>query len=344
MKACVYEKDGKINIRDVKKPSLPIGGAIAKILTASICGTDLRTYRFGSSKLDAPRVIGHEACYLIEEIDSGVKGFAVGDRVVIAPAIGCGICKSCKRGHTNMCDDLKTIGFQYDGTFAEYCAIPSQAFVMQNVIKVSDSVSDVQACVVEPIACAINGQSFLNIGRGDNVLIYGAGFLGCIHAELALIKGADKVILAEISKSRRNQAEKDVKDIFVLDSGEDKFVEKIKEIAGDDGIDVIITACPAGSTHKQALELIYKNGRISLFGGLAGDGIGYLDSNLIHYKEVGVFGVHAATPGQNEQALELIENATLQVDKYITIYKIEDIMEAFENLKNEEAVKAIIKF
>ncbi len=242
-----------------------------------------------------------------------------------------------------MCDNLTTIGFEYEGTFAQFCAIPKQAFVMGNVIKITDEISDEEACVVEPVACAINAQSFLNIGKGDNVLIYGAGYLGCIHAELALIKGADKVIVAEISQKRRVQASKDVDNIFVLDSADEGFVKQVEEIVGENGVDVVITACPAGITHKQALELVYKNGRVSLFGGLAGEAKGYLDSNLIHYKEIGVCGAHAATPEQNKQALELVTSKTLKVKKYIDIFPLDNITDAFDCLVNETTVKAIVK-
>jgi L-iditol 2-dehydrogenase len=343
MRACVYEGESKITVKEVQKPSLPKGGAIVKVIVASICGTDLRTYRFGSDNLSVPRIIGHEACCIIEELDEGIKDFKVGDRVMVAPALGCGECKSCLRGNTNMCDDLKTIGFQFEGTFAEYCAIPRQAFKMKNVIKIPDNISDEEVSVVEPVACALNAQSFLNISKGDNVLIYGAGYLGCIHAELALIKGANKVMLAEISKERRDQAEKDVEGIHVLNSGADDFIDKVKGLTGRDGVDVVITACPAGITHKQALELVYKNGRISLFGGLAGNASGFLDSNLIHYKEVGVFGAHASTPKQNKEALELVTSKTLNVKKYISSYPLEKITDAFKSLVNETSVKAVIK-
>lgn len=339
MRACVYEGKGNIAVKDVNKPKSPKGGVIAKILCASICGTDLRTFRYGSEKLTVPRIIGHEACYSLEE---GINGFEKSQRVIVAPAIGCGKCKSCRRGHTNMCDFLQTIGFQYDGTFAEYCEIPAQAFQMNNIIAVPDDVSDTQACVAEPVACAINAQSFLNIQHGDNVLIYGAGFLGCMHAELALLKGADKVIVADISPKRRAQTLALLNNVIVLDAGDKAFVKNVKEISAGDGIDVIITACPAGVTHKQALELVYKNGRISLFGGLPGDSNGYLDSNLIHYKEAGIFGVHASTPAQNREALSLIAAGKLDVDKYITTYSLDDITQAFEDLVNEDTIKALL--
>lgn len=342
MKAMTIHDGKTIKLEEAQKPSLPKGGAIVRILYASICGTDLRTYRFGNKDLADGRILGHEACSIIDEIDPSVKGFKAGDKVIVAPAIGCGECPSCKRGHTNTCETLTTIGFQYDGTFAEYCAIPAAAFKMHNVIKVPGRLSDIEACVAEPIACAINGQGFLNIGKEDAVLIYGAGYLGCIHAELAMIKGARKVILADISEKRRVQAEKDLKGVTVLDSADALFESKVKDTAGREGINVIITACPVGEVHRQALQIIYKNGRVSLFGGLPGNASGYLDSNLIHYKELSVYGVHASTPAQNEEALQLIKSMKLNVNKYISSFSLEKFSDAIESLKAEDSVKVVL--
>lgn len=342
MKALVY-RNGQIALEQVEKPVMPQGGALARILTAAVCGTDIRTFRFGNKELAHGRVIGHEACYLLEEIDPAITDFKKGDRVIIAPAIGCGVCASCRKGHTNTCEEMVTIGFQSDGTFAEYCPIPAQAFAMGNVIKIPDSLSDAEAAVVEPIACIINGQSFLNIEKGDNVLVYGAGYIGCVHAELARIKGADKVILADISAKRRDQAQKLTKGITIMDSSAPDFFDKAQEVAGSSGINVAITACPAGAAQREALKIVYKHGRISLFGGLPGEPVGFLDSNLIHYKELGVFGVHASTPQQNREALKLVSESVLNVKKYLTEYPLDQVEEAIESLKAEDTLKAVLK-
>ena len=343
MKAFVYEGKGKTLIRNVKKPDLPQGGFIAEVLFASICGTDLRTYKYGNEKLIVPRIIGHEACFRVEQVSKDLSGIQSGNRVIIAPAIGCGECLSCRRGHTNMCSSLKTIGFEYDGTFADYCAIPQQAIKMENVIHVPDSVETADACLAEPVACAINGQSFLNIKKGENILIFGAGFLGCIHAELALIKGANNVIIAEISENRRNQVLKIIPNIKVVDTSDPCFIDNLKQIAGTNGIDVIITACPVGILHKTALELINNNGRISLFGGLPGEKNFFLDSNLIHYKEIGVFGVHASTVKHNIEALTLIKEKKLNVSKYLKQFKLDNIEFAFQSLIDNTAIKILLK-
>ncbi len=341
MKAFVYHGDKNFSIDELPKPKAGAGEAVAKILCASICGTDLRTFRFGNAKLKTPVTIGHEACYEIIETGEGVD-LTLGDRYIIAPALGCGQCKSCKKGRTNMCDNLQTIGFDYPGTFSEYIKIPALAIERGHLIKVPDSVSDKEASVVEPVACAMNAQSFLKIEKGDNVVIYGAGYLGCIHAELALMQGADKVFIAEISEKRREKAKAFVPGAHVINSGDSDYMDKIKSVAGVSGIDVVITACPAGITHKQGLELLYKNGRMSLFGGLPGDNNYHLDSNLIHYKELGVFGAHASTVAQNKRALEAVVNGKLNVDKYITAFAFEDTQKAFVALIEENAEKAVV--
>jgi len=324
MKAFVYHGQTNFSIDDMPIPKTGEGEALAKILCASICGTDLRTYRFGNPKLKPPLVVGHEACYEIVEADPAT-GLKAGGRYIMAPAIGCGACRSCKKGCSNMCDNLLTIGFQMDGTFAEYIRIPELAIRQGHLIPIPDGVSATAASVVEPVACAVNAQNYLNIEPGDSVLIYGSGYLGCIHAELALMQGADRVIMAEISENRRRQIRQFVSNAVVLDSGDARYMDRVR-----------------GITHRQGLELLYKNGRMSLFGGLPGTDNYYLDSNLIHYKELGVFGAHASNVAQNKLVLDWVIGGKLNVEKYITPFAFEDIEKAFESVATEKTVKAVV--
>jgi L-iditol 2-dehydrogenase len=339
MKAFIYNGGKDFSVTEVPMPKAGKGEAVARIRCASICGTDLRTYRFGNQKLKTPITIGHEACYEIVENGEGVS---LSGRYIMAPAIGCGQCKSCKKGRTNMCDSLKTIGFQYPGTFAEYIKIPAEAIERGHLISVPDNVSDKAASVAEPVACAINAQSYLRIEDGDNVLIYGAGYLGCIHAELAFMQGADKVIIAEISEKRREKAKAFVPKATVINSGDKDYMDQVWDIVDGDGVDVVITACPAGITHRQGLELLYKNGRMSLFGGLPGTDNYHLDSNLIHYKEASVYGAHGSTVPQNRQALDAVAAGKLDVEKYITAFALDDADKAFQALIDETAEKAVL--
>ena len=340
MKAFRYHGEKNFSLDEVDIPKAGPGEVVAKVLAASVCGTDLRTFRNGNAKLQTPVTMGHEACVEVTEADSST-GVAVGGRYIIAPAIGCGECKSCRKGRSNMCDNLLTIGFQVDGTFAEYVKIPALGVAQGHLVPVPEGVSNEVASVIEPVACAINAQEYLNIEDGDNVLIYGSGYLGCVHAELAFMQGAKNVIIAEISQKRREQAAAHVPGATIINSLDEDFTDQVQSIAGD-GVDVVITACPAGATHKQGLELLYKNGRISLFGGLAGDAHGFLDSNLIHYKELGVFGAHASTVAQNAQALADVAQGKLDVGKYITAFALGEAEQAFGSLISEDATKAIL--
>lgn len=344
MLSCIYSKEGKIELKDNPKPTAKKDTFIMKVSACSICGTDLRTYINGSKKILPNLIMGHEASGVISEIGEDVKGFKVGDRVAIAPAIGCGECVPCKKGHTNMCNNLKTLGYQYEGIFSEYVEVPYQAIKMGNVNKIPDNVSDEAACLAEPIACALNAQEFLNIKNGDIVVIYGSGFIGCMHAELAFNQGADKVVMIDISEERLNEAKKFVKDIITFNSMKVSIPEEIQKLTNNNGADVVITACSVGPVQKQAAEIAGKLGRISLFGGLPGDSTTFIDGNMIHYKELSVHGVHASSPKQNKEILAQIAKGNLEPKKYISqIFDLRDIIEAFEGLKSHKLLKAIIK-
>jgi L-iditol 2-dehydrogenase len=341
--AYVYDTTGKLALQERPQPVPKEDNAIIQVHACSICGTDLRTYLHGSSKITPPRIIGHEVCGTITAIGQQIQGFSVGDRVTVAPAIGCGRCYSCSRGYTNLCDELKTIGFQYEGSFAEYMEIPFSAFRQGNVNKVATHMKHEEAVLAEPIACVVNGQEFLKIQEGDTVAIFGSGFIGCIHAELAFLKGVEQVIMIEIARTRAEQAKKFLPKIHIIDPTQIELAEEVKRLTDKKGVDVAITACSSGKAQIDALNITAKRGRVSLFGGLPGESQGFLDSNLIHYKELSVYGVHASTPAQNRLVLEWIAQGKLTVNKYISkIFALQNIEEAFHALQHENIMKAII--
>ena len=344
MKAFVYNGDKKLSIEDRPIPKIQKNEALMKVSVASICGTDLRTFRFGNSGIPANRITGHEAGGELVELGGDIKGFSLGDTVTVAPAVGCGECPSCRRGKTNMCDNLKTIGFEYDGIFAESLKIPSQAFIMGNVIKLDNNFPLKEATLAEPVACCINGQSFLKPDREDTVLIFGAGFIGCIHAELALMSGSKRVIIADVSGPRLDIAKKLIPEIGTINVSDTDIKGAITEETGGRGADVIITANPDGRTHTEAGSLAAKNGRISLFGGIPGESRGFLDSNMIHYKELSLFGSHATTPEHIKTVLAMVKSGKLDLSKYISgAYPLNNITDAFERLKKADVMKLLIQ-
>jgi len=344
MLSYVYFKDGKFKLQDRSIPVMQAGEALLKVTACSICGTDIRTYRFGSTKIDDGRIIGHEVVGVISELSDGVSAdFHVGDHIAVAPAIGCGVCYSCKSGHTNMCDDLKTIGYQYDGGFAEYMLIPAQAFKMGNVYKLPQVEDYTIYTLSEPLACAINAQSYLHIGKEDDVVIFGSGIVGCMHAELALHAGVKNVFIIEPSTERIREAAELLEKVHFINSRETDSVAEIRRMTSGKGADVAIIACSVGQAQTDGMNLLAKRGRISLFGGLTGDSMCYIDSNLIHYREISVYGVHASTPEQNKQAMGMICREEICVEKYISKrYDLNEIEQAFIDINGGKVMKAVI--
>lgn len=345
MLAFVYEGMNRLSLKKVAKPSAFENSAVIKVLATSICGTDLRTYRFGSSKIVTPRILGHEVVGKIESLGSGVRGFSIGDRVQIAPAIGCGVCRPCVHGHTNLCDNLKTLGFQYDGTFAEYMEIPASAFMMGNVTKLERAIPDTEAVLAEPVACVVNAQEYLNIEEGDTVAVFGSGFIGCMHAELAWRKGASKLFMIEPNAQRRALAKAIMPNLVSVAPEEGSAVDAVLKATEGNGVDVAIIACSSGEAQRDAMKIAAKRGRISLFGGLPSGtpSAGFIDSNLIHYREISIYGVHASTAAQNKEVLSLIASDKLSVRLFAhDIFPLSRIEEAFAQLNGEHIMKAII--
>ncbi len=340
----VFGLDEKRHLGLFDKPS-PVqgkGDALLRVESCSICGTDVRTYKNGSDRISAPRVIGHETCGIVES--SGDSGLNDGDRVLLVPAIGCGRCAACQSGYTNLCDSLETIGFQYDGGFAEKMIIPEKAISAGNVITLKTGDDPDDFVLVEPTACVVNGQEPLNIVEGNNVAIFGAGFIGCMHAELALLKGAASVTIFEPQESRRIQAAEMIPGIVSVNPMDLDLQKYSADETAGKGYDVVIVACSVGSVQSDSLKMAAKRGRVSLFGGIPGDATGFLDSNLIHYKELSVHGAHASTVKQNRQVVSWIRDGKLNVRKYISrFFPLDGIEQAFEALKVEDLLKAVIK-
>jgi L-iditol 2-dehydrogenase len=241
-----------------------------------------------------------------------------------------------------MCDNLSTIGFQYDGGFAEYMVLPKQSFLMGNVYVLPPAEDPAIFALSEPLACVINAQSYLRIEAGEDVVIFGSGIIGCMHAELAQARGA-RVFIVEPAEERRRQVMGLLHDITFVTGGKEGAAGEIIRLTGGKGADVAIIACSVGSAQSDGLQALSKCGRLSLFGGLPGDGFGFLDSNRIHYYEIGVFGVHASTPAQNKTAMELLHSGKIDAGKFISKrYPLSEIGTAFKEAAEGSILKAVI--
>lgn len=346
MKAFIMDNERKLSAAEMPEPIASGSNAIMDVTYASICGTDFRTYMKGNDKIIPPRILGHESVGIIRHAGALAKAYGIeeGSRVTVAPAIGCGECWPCSTGHTNMCNHLETIGFQYEGAFAEQMEIPRKAIVMGNVIKIPDAVSDMSAVLSEPAACALNAQQYLKIQPDDYVVIYGSGYIGCVHAELARLAGAKEIIMVEIAEARAEIAKRMIPGIIMINPKEQDTIAEVSRITGGRGANVVIAALSVPSVHTEAQIIASKMGRISLFGGIAGESKGFIDSNLIHYKELSVYGVHATTPAMMKKIMEYVSEGKLDLEKYVSaVCKLENMEDGFTAIRDQNALKILIQ-
>jgi L-iditol 2-dehydrogenase len=340
---------GDLRVEDLPVPEGGPGDLVIRVRTCSTCGTDAKIFRFGHHHISLPRVLGHEVAGEITAVGPGVSGqdsdrWSEGDRVQIIAAIPDGVCFFCRRGQHTVCEDLESIGYQYDGGFAEFMRVPAKVLAVDGVNKVPEHVPFEEASLTEPLACVLNGQELARVGEGDVVVILGAGPIGCLHVRLARARGASTVVLVDVNQGRLDLAARAEPDVSI-DSTKDDPIDAVRKMTEGRGADVVITATGVGQAQEQALEMMAPRGRISLFGGLPKDNSTIrFDSNLVHYGELSVFGAYGSAPRHNREALSLIADGKVRVDDLITHrMPLADVHRAIETVISGEGLKVVIE-
>lgn len=343
MKAAVFYGPGDLRIEERKKPQPGSKEVLIQVKACAVCGTDVRIYSYGQANVKPPHIMGHEIAGIIAGMGDEVKNYQEGERVTLVTCVGCGVCDFCLQGRVNLCRNLKALGYYYSGGFAEWMLVPAQAVLRGNILPIPDNLPFDEATLTEPLSCCINGQEYLNIDRGDTVVVIGAGPIGCMHTELARISGATKIFLADISSQRLELAKRVEADFYINSQKEDLVKRVIQETDGE-GADVVITACPSPEAQKQALRMTRTRGRISFFGGLPHNRSGIeFDSNILHYKEISVYGAFASHHLQYKKALKLLSSKRVEGKKFITHrFPLNQIEEAINKVKEGEALKAVV--
>lgn len=345
MKAALYSGPKDLRVVEVETPKPKDGEILIKVHACATCGTDAKIYNHGHPRLQPPQIIGHEIAGEIVELGSGVSGHKVGDRVQVIAAIPCGNCWACEAGKMQICINQLSMGYQFAGGFAEYMIIPNEVIRVNGVNPIPEKLSYDEAAAAEPLACALNAQELINVGPGDVVLVMGAGPIGCMHVRLARALGAVHVTLADINSHRLKLSADAVKPDAVIDMSQVDIEEAVKTIVPQPGVNVIITAAPAGQAQEQAVRMIRPGGRISFFGGLPKDKpMVNIDSNLVHYKELILAGANGSTPEHNRRALELMASGKVNVSDLLTHrVSLDDVNQAIDLVLGGDAIKVVVK-
>ncbi len=346
MKVLRFYAPGDVRVEEAPKPSITADEVLIRVRNCSTCGTDVKIFHNGHQNITPPRVMGHEVAGEVAEVGADVPGWAVGDRVQVIAAVPCGECYECRKGWMAVCENQTSIGYQYDGGFAEYMVVPQAVLKVDGLNRIPDGVGFDEASAAEPFACAINAQELLGIEEGDTVVVFGAGPIGCIHTRIARgVHRAGKVFLVDVNAERLAMSAAAVQPDEVIDASKVDVVAEVMRLTGGRGADVVITATAANITQEQAIAMAARNGRISFFGGLPKTNPTITcDSNLVHYRQLHIHGANGSAPVHNKRALEYIASVVVPVKDLITVHlPLERALEAFDIVAKGQAIKVTVE-
>ncbi len=311
MKSALLISPGTLEIIEHAPPVCGPFDVLVAIEVCGVCRTDRKAFNMGQRDLLPPRVLGHEIVGTVRETGREVIGFQPGDRVQVSPGVSCGSCDHCVSGLDHLCADMRIIGFHLDGGFAELLRAPGNGCDPAVLNKISKDLDSRTAALTEPLACCVNLQKRLSVGSAETVVIFGAGPLGILSAELARFMGAGAIAVIEPMERRRVAAAPFSDRQFAFDA---RTKGQILELTHGRGADVVLPCCPGNDPFLMGLEIASKRGRIGFFSGLT-DSAGMTNAalNAIHYRELTVAGSYGCSLSDNRAALDLLASGRVSV-------------------------------
>ena len=339
MRVAMYYRNDDVRVEEVPRPTIGPGEIGVRIEASGVCGSDvMEWYRVKK----APLVLGHEIGGVVDEVGEGVETFAVGDRVTATHHVPCHTCPICQRGHTTLCDTLRTTRFD-PGGFAEFVRVPALQ-TDRGVLKLPDEVSFEQATFIEPLGCVVRGQRVARVRPGQSVLVLGAGLAGLLHVALARAAGAGLVVATDVHPFRLEAASRFGAD-RVLDARTEDVEARFREVNDGRLADRVLVCTAVPAVNEQAFQLVERGGTILFFALVTpGVALAYPAFDLWN-RGATITQSYAAALVDLAEALELIRRGRVPVDKMITHrLPLEDTSEGFQRVAAAaDSIKVVIE-
>lgn len=263
MQALVKREAGRgLWLEEAPVPEIGISDVLVRVLTTGICGTDLHIYRWddwAAKTVPVPLVIGHEFVGEIVEVGSEVRDFSVGDLVSGEGHVVCGRCRNCLAGRRHLCAHTEGVGVQRPGAFAEYVAMP-----VSNLWKQGGGISQEVASIFDPFGNAVHSALAFDV-LGEDVLVTGAGPIGCMAAAVVRYAGARHVVVTDVNPYRLGLASR-LGATRVVDVAQERLRDVQKELGMEEGFDVGLEMSGHPSAFKSMLGNLCHGGKMALLG------------------------------------------------------------------------------
>jgi 2-desacetyl-2-hydroxyethyl bacteriochlorophyllide A dehydrogenase len=280
MKAVVIDRPGLVRVDDVPDPEIGPRDVLIRVRACGICGTDLHIIDGEFPPTTYPIIPGHEFGGEVVDRGSAVTGVAIGDRVGVDPTLNCGACYFCQRGMGNLCERWNAVGVgSHPGGFAELVAVPERC-----VYPISATMTFAEAALIEPISCVVRGFDRLQPRIGETFLVYGAGPMGLLNAQLARSYGASLVALIDVNESRLARARDEFGFSHVATA-----LDQLRPLAPR-GFDNVIEATGKTKVAERAIDAVIRRGKLLLFGVCPPGETAAYDAFKIYNEEITILG------------------------------------------------------
>lgn len=325
MKAIQIVQAGEIKTVDIPKPSISPNEVLLKIKYAGFCGSDLNTYSGKNPMVKLPVIPGHEIGAVIEATGDGVPAhLKAGVSCTVNPYTACGNCPSCRNGRPNACQFNQTLGIQRNGAMCEYISLPWNRVIADSAISSKDF------CLVEPMSVGFHAVNRGEVSDLDTVAVIGCGMIGAGAVVRASIRGA-KVIAIDIDDAKLSLSKRLGAD-FTVNSRTENVHERLQEITGNCGPDVIIEAVGAPPTYQMAINEVAFTGRVVCIG-YAKTEIAF-ETKYFVQKELDIRGSRNAMPEDFRAVMEYLKRGTCPKEDLVSgIYPPDRARDALEMWK-----------
>lgn len=321
-------------------PTPGVNDVLIKIRKTSICGTDVHINKWddwASRTIKPPLIIGHEYAGEVADVGAGVEGFELGQLVTGEGHIVCGHCRNCLAGRRHLCPNTKGVGVNRDGAFADYVAIPQS-----NVWKVPAGMDlDVVSCF-DPLGNAVHTALSFDL-VGEDVLITGAGPIGCMAIAVARAAGARKIVITDINDGRLALAEKLNPTRAVNVAKESLSDVWHKELGMTEGFDVGLEMSGSPQALRQMIDNMVNGGRIALLGIMSGEVA--IDWNKVVFKMLHLKGIYGREMFETWYKMTALVQGGMDITPVITHrFPVENFQEGFDLMGAGKSGKIVLNW
>ncbi|HVL98811.1 MAG TPA: zinc-dependent alcohol dehydrogenase family protein [Egibacteraceae bacterium] len=274
MRAVVLHEPGSAEVTEVPDPTPAPGEVVVAVDACGICGTDLHIYDGHFAPTPYPIVPGHEFCGEVVAVSADAGDIVEGTFVAVDPSLFCGRCDQCRRGRGNLCANWGAIGDTVDGAFAEYVRVP-----VANVYRLPADLPREWGTIVEPLSCAVHAMDRLGPVAGDDVLVYGAGTMGLLLAQLLRSAGAARVDVVDRKPDR----------LAVARPGADEVADSAAALSAERW-DLVVDATGATAAIEDGLGRVQRGGTFLVFGVAPAAATARFSPFTVYNDEISIIG------------------------------------------------------